>query len=314
MTHTFKQLRYTAAAGRLGSIAAAAAELNISQSSITAAIDAMEDSLGIDLFLRQPAKGILPTPAGREALDMINELLNRYAQFESELDCLSGSPRGMLRLGCYVTVAPHVLPPILRAFRARYPEARIDLREGDMSDMRTWLSSGEIDLAMTYYDSTDKFPLPDDFEFHEMFPARPYAMIATDDPLSRRPVVALKDLAQRPMVLLELAQTREYFTELYRAANVTPNIVHSTRSAEVVRALVSGGFGVSVMNVRSGRESPATSGFVCRPLADNVLIPRFGIAVARGLRRPMMSQVFIQICEALCQEGVFEANTVPLPD
>ena len=47
---TIKQLRYAETAGRLGSIAAAAGEHNISQSSITAAIDAMEAALGFDLF------------------------------------------------------------------------------------------------------------------------------------------------------------------------------------------------------------------------------------------------------------------------
>ena len=65
MFFTLKQLRYVEAAGRLGSIAAAAQELAISQSSITAAIDALETSLDYDIFLRTPARGIRSTPAGR---------------------------------------------------------------------------------------------------------------------------------------------------------------------------------------------------------------------------------------------------------
>ena len=47
---TIKQLRYVEAAGRTGSIAAAAADLNISQSSITAAIDALETDMGFDVY------------------------------------------------------------------------------------------------------------------------------------------------------------------------------------------------------------------------------------------------------------------------
>ncbi|MDH3919404.1 MAG: LysR family transcriptional regulator, partial [Rhodospirillales bacterium] len=152
MNLTFKQLRYATAAGRLGSVAAAAAEIKISQSSITAAIDSIEAELGVDLFIRLPAKGIRPTPAGREALTMMQGMLNHVARFESELESLGGSPRGFLRLGCYVTAAPYVLPLTLRAFSHRYPQARVDLREGDMMAITDLLVAGEVDLAMTYRD------------------------------------------------------------------------------------------------------------------------------------------------------------------
>jgi hypothetical protein len=60
MNFTLKQLRYVEAAGRLGSIAKAAVEVSISQSSITASIDALEASLDYALFVRTPAKGITP--------------------------------------------------------------------------------------------------------------------------------------------------------------------------------------------------------------------------------------------------------------
>ena len=59
LNFTLKQLRYVEAAGRLGSIASAATKLNISQSSITAAIDVLEAELGYDLFLRTPGEGYL---------------------------------------------------------------------------------------------------------------------------------------------------------------------------------------------------------------------------------------------------------------
>jgi DNA-binding transcriptional LysR family regulator len=54
MNFTLKQLRYVEAAGRLGSIAKAAVEVSISQSSITASIDALEASLDYALFVRTP--------------------------------------------------------------------------------------------------------------------------------------------------------------------------------------------------------------------------------------------------------------------
>ena len=106
MRFTLKQLRYLDAAGRTGSIANAANELSISQSSVTAAIDALEAELGFDIFLRMPAKGIRATPSGREVLAMVTRFLAEARGLENDLASVSGDPVGTLRLGCYATAAP----------------------------------------------------------------------------------------------------------------------------------------------------------------------------------------------------------------
>ncbi len=308
MPLTLKQLRYADAVGRLGSIAAAAAELNISQSSITAAIDSLEAALGYDLFVRQPAKGVVPTPTGRRALAMVSEMLIQVSHFESELESLEGGPRGMLRLGAYVTAAPYILPPMLTAFSHRYPHARVDLREGDMATITNFLSEGAVDLACSY-----RTGIPDGWDFHPLFPARPYALISLEDQLSGQASVTLAELASRPVIMLELAYTREYFSSLFEAAGVRADIAHSTRSAEIVRALVAAGFGVSILNIRDPRASDQRAGYRCLPIADPVEAPEFGIAQLPNLRRPLMSRVFVELCESLRREGVFQSLTVPLP-
>ena len=305
MNLTLKQLRYATTAGRLGSVAAAAAEIKISQSSITAAIDSLEAELGVDLFIRLPAKGIKPTPSGREALKMMEGILNQVAQFESDLESLGGSACGSLRLGCYVTAAPYVLPPTLHAFRQRYPQAHISLREGDLVVITDLLIAGEIDLALTYRDA-----LPDELEFHPLFKARPYALIAREDPLCQADSVSLRDLTKRPMVLLELPMMREYFNNLFAAVGVRPTIAHSSRSSEIIRALVAGGFGVSILNICSGDEDAVGAGYRCLPISGPVKVPEFGVAAVKGIRRPLMCQGFIEVCGSLRQKGAFEKMVV----
>lgn len=305
MSLTIKQLRYAAAAGRLRSIAAAAAELNISQSSITAAIDAVEDRVGFSLFVRQPAKGIVPTPAGRQALGMMQEILHHFANFESDLAGLGGEPTGRLRLGCFATTAPFILPPILRQLNQQMPGVRVDLLEGDMIMLRDWLTGGEIDVALTYRSSVTP-----DIDFHPLLQARPYALVPRDDPLGRRSAVRVAELVQKPMVILDLPYTRDYFTSIFEVAGVRPNIIHSTRSAEIVRALVAGGFGFSILNIRSGREDAEDSDVRCIPLADQVRVPEFGIAMIKGIRRPRITRMFVETCNRLRDAGGLEHLTV----
>ncbi len=307
MKYTLKQLRYAEAAGRHGSIAAAAQELHISQSSVAAAIDAVEGALGLDLFQRRPAKGITPTPAGRRALELMREMLAAAAQLESEFDCLDGAARGTLRLGCYATVAPHLLPPLLKAFSERCPEARIELFEGDLAEMRARLEAGEIDLALTYI-RPDRDATPEGFE--PLLDAHPYALVPAESPLAHRRAVSLAELAARPFVLLDLPRTRDYFTGLFRTAGHELRIAHSTRSSEILRALVGAGFGVSILNIRSGREHLADSPVRCLPLAEPALAPRLGVLGAPGPRRPFMARAFLALAGELREAGAFRPFTV----
>ena len=107
----------------------AAEELAISQSSVTAAIDSLEAELGFDIFLRMPAKGIRATPSGREVLERVTRFLSEARGLENDLASVSGDPVGTLRLGCYATTAPFVLPPLLKAFARRHSGIQIDVRE-----------------------------------------------------------------------------------------------------------------------------------------------------------------------------------------
>jgi DNA-binding transcriptional LysR family regulator len=96
---TLKQLRYVEAADRFGSITNAAEEMNISQSSITAAINMLEDTLGHDVFIRTPAKGIHSTATGREALALIRRFIYQSQQFQDELNSLGGEAMGRFASG-----------------------------------------------------------------------------------------------------------------------------------------------------------------------------------------------------------------------
>lgn len=305
MNFTLKQLRYVEATGRLGSIANAAAEINISQSSITAAISALESQLGFDLFVRTPAKGIRVTPAGQETLQLIRDFIIRSRHFDTEMLALGGTTTGVVRVACYATAAPSFLPPILKSVKSTYPEASIKLLEGNMETTMAYLTKGEADLAFSYDEM-----LEEGQDFTPLFPAPPYALLAADDPLTHQYSVCLADLAERPMIMLDLPRTKDYFIGMFNQLGLTPNLAHSTRSAEMVRALVAGGHGFSILNIcppdyRSGDER-----FRVLPIRDSLYAPVFGIVTLSGIRQPKIVQSFIAQCISLKQAGAFEKMVV----
>tara|TARA_R110002094_G_scaffold142996_4_gene133123 strand:- start:1639 stop:2568 length:930 start_codon:yes stop_codon:yes gene_type:complete len=305
MNFTLKQLRYVEATGRLGSIANAANELNISQSSITAAIGALESQIGFDLFVRTPAKGISVTPAGRETLKLIRNFITQSRQFEAEVVAIGGDATGSVRISCYATAAPSFLPPILQNFKSNYPNIAITFLEGNMDSTMAYLKNGEADLAFTYEET-----LEDRQEFTPLFAAPPYALLAVDDPLAQEKSVCLADLADKPMVMLDLPRTKEYFIGMFENAGLKPNLVHSTRSTEIVRALVSGGHGFSMLNICPPDYQGDDTRFRALPIRDEANVPVFGIVTLANTRQPSIVNSFIDQCIDLRDAGIFEEITI----
>lgn len=303
MNFTLKQLRYVEAAGRCGSITEAAELLRISQSSITAAIDALEQALGFDLFIRTPAKGIQPTPSGMDALVHIRSYLEQTNHLDSDLRSIGGQPVGALRLACYVTTAPHVLPLMLKGFVRDNPGVGIELTEGDMVSVIKQLLEGSVDLACTYSNS-----LPEQVSFTPLFSAPPYAIICAEDNLAKKSSVTLAELAERPMIVLDLPYSRDYYTNLFYDRGLRPTRAHSTRSSEIVRALAAGGFGFSILNIRARKAGRPE--YVCLPIKDVTSAIEFGIVSLAGVRQPRIVRAFLDHCAHLSKAGIFDELVV----
>ena len=305
MNFTLKQLRYVEAAGRLRSIANAAVEVSISQSSITTAIDALEGSLGYALFVRTPAKGIQPTPAGREALQLIRNFLNQTQQFEAELQSHGRDDVGLVRIACYATAAPAFLPPILKSISENFPGISIKVMEGDMMSIVDHLNNGEVDLVFTY----DTY-LPKSQSFEPLFDAPPYALVPASDPLCVKSLITFNELSKMPMIMLDLPYTRDYFLGLFRSRGLYPEVVHSTRSAEIAKALVEGKFGYTILNIRPHNYSTNDTRYRALPISDSSEVPVFGIATARDVRQPKNVTSFVKGCIELRRSGALDALTV----
>jgi DNA-binding transcriptional LysR family regulator len=305
MNFTLKQLRYVEAAGRLGSISKAAVEVSISQSSITAAIDALEASLDYALFVRTPARGIHPTSAGREALKLIRNFLNQARQFETELQSQGGDEAGLVRIACYATAAPAFLPPILKSITENFPGISIKVMEGDMMSISDYLNNGEVDLVFTY----DTY-LPDTQSFEPLFAAPPYALVPVSDSDNAQGSTTFSALSSKPMIMLDLPYTRDYFLGLFKSHGLEPEVAHSTRSAEIAKALVEGEFGYTILNIRPRNYSDDNTRYKALPISDKSVVPTFGMATTRNVRQPKYVRSFIRGCMELRDDGAFDTLTV----
>lgn len=305
MRFTLKQLRYFDAAMRTGSIARAATEMNISQSSITASIDAIEQTVGTELFRRIPAKGVQPTETGQTVGTRIALFLEQARVFESDLMSLTGDPTGTLHLGCYAPTAPYVLPRLLKHLSQIYPSIRIDLKEDNLEVLLDLLQSGRIDLALTY-----RRHGAEDGPFQPLFLARPWALVPLESPLAARRSVTLADLSGLPMILLDLPSAQGYFRRVFTSHGLDMNVAHTTKSSSVLRGLVGAGFGYGILNICSKADRDPANGYVARPIVGQVDTPEFGVAFTHASRRSTLVQAVLDISADLAESGTFNDLTL----
>ena len=133
-----------------GGFTKAAERLNYTQSTITFQIGQLEQALSAKLFERIGRKMVL-TKAGERLIPYVDDVLNsvdRLQNFEEDLT----SWKGDLKIGVGETLLSYKLPPILKAFHAKAPNARLFLRSMNCYDIRDELISGTLDMGVFYHD------------------------------------------------------------------------------------------------------------------------------------------------------------------
>ncbi|OXM55756.1 LysR substrate-binding domain-containing protein [Amycolatopsis alba] len=291
---TLVQLRYFEAAARHLSMTAASKELVVSQSAVSTAIAQLEKEMGVQFLLRHHARGLSLTTAGEAFYKRVLNFLAHGAELVETARQSGTELVGTLTVGCFATLAPFRLPSLLAKFEARHPQVHVSLREGEHQALKTALRSGGTELALLY-----GYDLDEDIDSQVVGSAAPYALVPEDHWLARRKSrrVSLRELAEEPMVLLDLPHSREYLQSVLRDVGVEPRIRHRSTGYETVRSLVASGHGFALLNQRPPDDT-TYSGAKAVPLTLTDAVPALEIVVAsmRGARLTRRAQEFRELC------------------
>lgn len=142
---TMRQLRYFDALARLRHFGRAAEACSISQPALSEQIKEMESTFGGPLFERG-ARQVRVTGLGEALAERVRGILSAV----DDLDALAASHQTLrrLRLGVIPTVAPYLLPGVLRDLAAAYPDLDVQVRETVTARLVEELGQGRIDAAV----------------------------------------------------------------------------------------------------------------------------------------------------------------------
>lgn len=228
-----------------GSIAGAAAALNVAPSAVASAIDKVESEFDTTLVIRARSRGVVPTTAGRLLAERIRALLEDYDAVLAEGHALGSALSGELRIGYYAPVAPAFLPEIVQPMLAAHPGLTAHFHDCDNDSAQAGLLDGTLDVII-FAGGEVRVGIATEV----LIEVPPYVLTPAAHPLAKRGQASLQDLDGADLVLLDLPLAGAYTRRLFEAAGVVPRIVATARSTEMVRSLVGAGTGLAVLNMR----------------------------------------------------------------
>ncbi|MCZ6786379.1 MAG: LysR substrate-binding domain-containing protein [Planctomycetota bacterium] len=280
------------------SFSRAARLMHISQPAMSVRIKMLEKSLEERLFDRA-RKGVVLTEAGSVLYGSAEKIFADVQEARARLKSLRDSGFGHVRLGCSDTVSLYLLPPVLRRFRKRFPEAEITIRNAYSSEIADLLVRGELDFGIV----TKPPSLDRRLEARTLF-TEPFCVVCPrDDPLLRRKQVTLKALDGRPMVALEKGTvTRDAIDRAFRAAGVRPKVVLETGNIEVQKCYVGIGFGIALLP-RSAMADADRRRLATRPLSGTSLERDVAVVIPRERFIPRPAQALLDLLQATVGPG-----------
>lgn len=241
---TLRQLQCFAAVARAGQISLAAAEMHITQSTMTSAIAELERLLGTLLFERGRS-GVTLTHEGHLFLQHASGVLEAAEEASRQPFRQRSHISGELELAASYTVLGYFLLPFIAKFQKQHTGVRIALVERDRAHIEEALASEKVEMAVAL---TSNLLEPKRFDQVPLARSRRQLWVAAGHPLAELGQVTLKDVAPYPYILPMVDEGEVGALRYWTDAGIEPASFMRTSSMEAVREMVALGLGVTILS------------------------------------------------------------------
>jgi DNA-binding transcriptional LysR family regulator len=290
MAINLHQLTIFHTVARTGSFSRAAAELLISQPSVSIQVGELERQFGVELF-EQVGKSVRLTEAGRILDDYAGRILGLIEETRRAVDEVKGLRRGRILIGATPTPGTYLLPVLLGRLKEQYPRLETVLRIAGPRQvqemiLRHDLHAGLIGGRITFPDLT-AIPLMADEMVLVVAPGHRFAQL---------PAVEIADLSGEPFILRERGSgSREVIDDALHRAGVHITPVLELEGAEMVKQAVAADLGVSILS-RCAVDLEVASGRLRIVPVRGLRIERaISLVYHKGRRLPRVAQAFIEL-------------------
>jgi LysR family hydrogen peroxide-inducible transcriptional activator len=240
------QLRYFVAVADLGSFTRAAEKCLVAQPSLSQQIIKLERELRQPL-LERLGRTVRLTEAGRALYTQAVSVLAAVDDIRERVTAASAPGSGTINVGAIPTIAPYLLPPLLKSYRKRFPRASMALHENLTEFTVRGCLEGELDVGVIA-----SLPESDLLHTEPLFDEELLLALPPKHPLIKKRSITLEDVADEPFVLMnEIHCLGEQIMGFCKQQGCLP--VVRCRSAQLltIQELVALGHGVSLIPAMS---------------------------------------------------------------
>lgn len=245
---TLTELKYIVAVAREKHFGRAAEACFVAQPTLSVAIKKLEDELGVVIFERG-GNEISVTPLGSQIVAQAERVLEQTAAIKEIAKQNKDPLAGPLRLGVIYTIAPYLLPPLVKTMIKRVPQMPLVLQENFTVRLIELLRQGELDAAIM------ALPFSDQGLMVQPLYDEPFVVaVPKHHAWAQRETIHSEELKSETMLLLGAGhcfrdQVLEVCPEMSRYSTSGDGIAHTFEgsSLETIRHMVASGIGITVL-------------------------------------------------------------------
>lgn len=240
-----RHLRYFVAVASELNFSKAAEKLLVAQPALSTQISDLEREIGTPLLFRN-TRTVQMTAAGKVFLESARTILAGAEAARDRALRTARGEEGELSIGFFAAPTMHVLPEMIRRYRAMYPNVTIRMHELTPDRQLAAFAREELDIGFTR-------PLPPghpELAVQVLFQENLLAVTAETHPLASRQRLELSELAREPFVLLDrmvAVGMYDHIISACRTAGFSPSVVHSPDLMATVLTMVAAELGVSIV-------------------------------------------------------------------
>lgn len=286
-------------AAELGSLSKVALAYGTSQPHISRQIGELEKECGGRLFQRT-GRGVVLTELGQRIAPNVRAWMASTEQLANDVRTSAGTPIGKVRIGSLPSTAHPLVSTLHKRLKQRYPLIQLAVREGQGSQLETWLEDGSVDLAILYRTS----PVPTNGDTY-LVETSTYLVSTANDPLTAHPTVPFSVLNNLPLVLFcRPSSWRNHLEEISTERGVSLNVVLEADSLSLQTQIVSEGGVYALLGPYAVHASSKQRGLQSSKLVAPVITRHIALAISRHGNMTLACRTVMQVAREIAKSGV----------
>jgi LysR family transcriptional regulator, hydrogen peroxide-inducible genes activator len=242
---TLQQLEYVLAVDTYKQFSTAAEKCFITQPSLSAMIQKLEDELGVKIFDRSK-QPIMPTEIGNDIITQARLIVNEAESLKQLVKDRLETVSGGLRLGIIPTLAPYLLPLFLKHFSEKFTDLKLNITELTTENIIDYLKKGIIDVGIMATPSQDNQLFEEPIFYEEFVVYAP-----SEKTLLKKNYMLAEDIDTNRLMLLQEGHCMRTqvinLCALQKTQSAISNITYEAGSLETLKRFVEAHSGITIL-------------------------------------------------------------------